>query len=560
MLPVIAAHNLSKRYRLGTRTHRFDRLTELISLRAQKHWNWMRGRSRVENRREQWIWGLDNVSFEVTAGEVIGIMGPNGAGKSTLLKVLSRITDPTSGCVRLRGRASSLLEVGTGFHPDLTGRENIFLNGSILGMPKAEVRAKLDEIVDFSEIEDYLDTPVKRYSSGMFVRLAFAVAAHLEPEILIVDEVLAVGDMAFQKKCLGKMEDVSKQGRTVLLVSHNLATIKHLCQRGIVLRRGKLAFDGIVKDAIDFYANSVFGEGSTSDLGMVDLRVTGRRAPEFRIPFLEGLGIYAEDGFALKTVLPYGAPLQIRVDCRLRRPVRHVDVLLSFNSLLDEAIFVANSGFDPNCANEEVWGERTFICDIPSFSLVPGDYMVNVSLVVRGIWIDCVDDAARFSVMASDHYGTGRVPKHGRCVLPHGWTTYSGRSLSIVRQSKTFEAMPEESESPIRVLSASVDLGVSRTRVMLLRQFGFDATFSESKRHALELIEKKAFDVLVFGSALSRDTGWELAGVFRTHNSKGKIIEIIPTVWTATRYRPDATVLDSDEANRLPETIHSMFA
>ena len=560
MLPVIAAHNLSKRYRLGTHTHSFDRLTELISLRAQKYWNSVRGRSRVGNRREKWIWGLDNVSFEVRAGEVIGIMGANGAGKSTLLKVLSRITDPTSGYVRLRGRASSLLEVGTGFHPDLTGRENIFLNGSILGMTKAEVRAKLDEIVAFSEVENYLDTPVKRYSSGMFVRLAFAVAAHLDPEILIVDEVLAVGDVAFQKKCLGKMEDVSKEGRTVLFVSHNLAIIKHLCQRGMVLRRGKLAFDGTVKDAMDFYVNSVFGEGSTSDLGMVDLRVTGRRAPEFRIPFLEGLGMYAEEGFPLKTVLPYGAPLQLRVDCRLDRPVRHFDVLLSFNSLLDEAIFVANSGFDPNCANEEeVSGERMFICDIPSFSLVPGDYMVNVSLLVRGQWIDCVDDAARFSVMATDHYGTGRVPKYGRCVLPHRWATYSGRSLSGVRQSTTCEEMPEESETPIRVLSANVDLDVSRTRVTLLEQFGFDAMFSESKQHALELIEKKAFDVLVFGSALSRDTGWELAGVFRARNSKGKIIEIIPTVCTPPRYRPDATVLDS-EANRLPETIHSIYA
>ncbi|MBV9180925.1 MAG: ABC transporter ATP-binding protein, partial [Acidobacteria bacterium] len=360
-------------------------------------------------------------------------------GKSTLLKVLSRITDPTSGYARLRGRASSLLEVGTGFHPDLTGRENIFLNGSILGMTKAEVNAKLDEIVAFSEIDSYLDTPVKRYSSGMFVRLAFAVAAHLEPEILIVDEVLAVGDMAFQKKCLGKMEDVSKQGRTVLFVSHNLATIKHLCQRGIILCQGKMAFDGAVEDAMNFYVNSVFGEASQSDLGLLDLRVTGRRASEFKTPVLERLGLYTGDGFPLKTFLPYGAPLQIRVDCRLRRPTRHVDVLVSFNSLLDEAIFVANSGFDPNCANEEVCGERRFVCDIPSVSLIPGDYMVNVSLVARGKWIDCVDDAARFSVMANDHYGTGRVPKHGRCVLPHHWSINKVGRLSPQLKSPTFD-------------------------------------------------------------------------------------------------------------------------
>src|SRR5215831_18984508 len=252
MLPILEAHKLSKRYRVGTATRNFDRLTEFISRGVQRQWNVWRGGQERKRPEEQWIWSLDNVSFAVEAGEVVGVIGANGAGKSALLKVLSRITDPTSGYARLRGRAASLLEVGTGFHPDLTGRENIFLNGSILGMSNAEVCSKLDEIVAFSEIENYLDTPVKRYSSGMFVRLAFAVAAHLEPEILIVDEVLAVGDMAFQKKCLGKMEDVSKQGRTVLLVSHNLATIKHLCQRGIVLRRGKLAFDGIVKDAIDF--------------------------------------------------------------------------------------------------------------------------------------------------------------------------------------------------------------------------------------------------------------------------------------------------------------------
>ena len=428
MLPMIEAHNLSKRYHLGTSTHNFDRLTELISFRAQRYWNWLRQRSRAEKGGEQWIWGLHDVSFAVRAGEVVGIIGANGAGKSTLLKVLSRITDPTSGQVRLRGRASSLLEVGTGFHPDLTGRENIFLNGSILGMSRAEVRSKLDEIVAFSEIEKYLDTPVKRYSSGMFVRLAFAVAAHLEPEILIVDEVLAVGDMAFQKKCLGKMEDVSKDGRTVLFVSHNLATIKSLCQRGIVLRRGSLVFDGTVQDAIDSYVNSVFGDGPKSDLGMVDLRVGGR-APEFRVPLLERLGLFTESGLPLKTFLPYASPLQIRVDCQFERPVRHVEVLLSFNSLLDEAIFVANSGFDSNCVKEEVCGERTFICDIPSFSLVPGDYMLNVSLVVRGKWIDCVDDAARFRVMATDHYGTGCVPKHGHCVLPHHWSAYTGRSL-----------------------------------------------------------------------------------------------------------------------------------
>ncbi len=182
------------------------------------------------------FWALRNVSFEVRRGEVVGIIGRNGAGKSTLLKILSRITDPTEGRVKLRGRVASLLEVGTGFHPELTGRENIYLNGAILGMSRAEIRAKFDEIVSFAEVEKFLDTPVKRYSSGMYVRLAFAVAAHLEPEILLVDEVLAVGDAAFQKKCLGKMEEVSRGGRTILFVSHQMAAVQNLCQSGILLK------------------------------------------------------------------------------------------------------------------------------------------------------------------------------------------------------------------------------------------------------------------------------------------------------------------------------------
>jgi lipopolysaccharide transport system ATP-binding protein len=440
MLPLIEAHKLSKRYRLGTATRNFDRLTEFISRGVQEQCKLWSGGQQRKRSEERWIWSLDNVSFEVEAGEVVGVIGANGAGKSTLLKVLSRITDPTSGYARLRGRAASLLEVGSGFHPDLTGRENIFLNGSVLGMSNAEVRSKLDQIVAFSEIENYLDTPVKRYSTGMFVRLAFAVAAHLDPEILIVDEVLAVGDLAFQKKCLGKMEDVGKDGRTVLFVSHNLGIVKNLCQRCIVLGRGKLLFDGTVDDAIDYYVNGVLGEGFAADLGAIDLNVAGKRAPEFTVPYLQRVGLYSESGSPLQAFLPYGSPLQVRLDCQFDRPVRHLDVLLSFNSLLDEAIFVANSGFDPNCGSGQFVGEHTFICDIPNFCLVPGDYMLNISLVVRGKWIDCVDNAARFSVMASDHYGTGRVPKHGWCVLPHSWSAYRGRSFSAEADSDPFEA------------------------------------------------------------------------------------------------------------------------
>ncbi|MDB6052818.1 MAG: transporter ATP-binding protein [Verrucomicrobiales bacterium] len=199
------------------------------------------------------FWALKNINFDVQSGEVIGIIGRNGAGKSTLLKILSRISEPSTGRITLRGRIASLLEVGTGFHPELSGRENVFLNGAILGMSQQEIRRKFDEIVAFAEVEQFLDTPVKRYSSGMYVRLAFAVAAHLEPEILIVDEVLAVGDMQFQKKCLGKMENVAGEGRTVLFVSHNMGTIKALCKRGILLKKGEIAMDGRIEPVISAY-------------------------------------------------------------------------------------------------------------------------------------------------------------------------------------------------------------------------------------------------------------------------------------------------------------------
>ncbi len=214
--------------------------------------------------QEEIFWALDDVSFEIEPGEVVGVMGQNGAGKSTLLKILSRITEPTTGEIKINGRVGSLLEVGTGFHPDLTGRENVFLNGAILGMKRAEIIAKFDEIVAFAEIDRFLDTPVKRYSSGMRVRLGFAVAAHLNPEILIVDEVLAVGDVAFQKKCLGKMNDVAGGGRTVLFVSHNMSAVRHLCTRGIYLNAGKVAFTGEVSDCIDLYLKH--GDSGVGDI------------------------------------------------------------------------------------------------------------------------------------------------------------------------------------------------------------------------------------------------------------------------------------------------------
>jgi lipopolysaccharide transport system ATP-binding protein len=250
--PVIEINNLSKRFVLSHEGEaRYKSFREVLTEKAT-FWK----KSNTQQLREE-FWALKDVSFQVNAGDRIGIIGRNGAGKSTLLKILSRITEPTTGQIKIRGRVASLLEVGTGFHPELTGRENIFLNGAILGMGRSEIRKKFDEIVAFAEIEKFLDTPVKRYSSGMYVRLAFAVAAHLDPEILVVDEVLAVGDAQFQKKCLGKMEDVSRsEGRTVLFVSHQLGMVKSLCDKGLVLSKGNVAFTGSSSAAIDYYINN----------------------------------------------------------------------------------------------------------------------------------------------------------------------------------------------------------------------------------------------------------------------------------------------------------------
>src|SRR5207237_6789407 len=265
--PIIRVEGLGKRYSLRhNRPQRYTALRDVIADKAKRLFRPDGGGSKLptpgsELPSKEDFWALRNVSFDVREGEVVGIIGRNGAGKSTLLKILSRITDPTEGKVVLKGRVASLLEVGTGFHPELTGRENIYLNGAILGMTKAEIKSKFDEIVAFAETEKFLDTPVKRYSSGMYVRLAFAVAAHLEPEILVVDEVLAVGDAEFQKKCLGKMEQVSRGGRTVLFVSHNMAAIEALCSSGLVLAEGKLVTRADAKAAVETYLRQLSRRG-----------------------------------------------------------------------------------------------------------------------------------------------------------------------------------------------------------------------------------------------------------------------------------------------------------
>lgn len=422
MAVIIQVEKLSKQYRLGTAGLTTDSFREFLTQGLRRPWDILRGASgnRYQRSDREFLWALRDVNFEVEEGDVVGIVGRNGAGKSTLFKLLSRITDPTEGFIRIRGRLASLLEVGTGFHPELTGRENIFLNGAILGMKKSEIVSQFDEIVAFAEIGKFLDTPVKRYSSGMYVRLAFAVAAHLNPEILVVDEVLAVGDVAFQRKCLGKMSEVSQGGRTVLFVSHNMAAVENLCRRGLVLEQGRLVFGGTAKEAVDYYLHSLSGDGMGSAASVVDLTNAPGRRRHFQ-PLLKRLELFSGDGAQLNGGLPIGAPLKARIHFQLENPCSSFDACLAFDSLGGQRIFTAHSVFEPRRPHGERVGEQVFVCEIPSLALVPGEYKIKVGLDIGGTEVDSVEDATRLTVIESDYYGTGKVPWNGTCVLKHQW-------------------------------------------------------------------------------------------------------------------------------------------
>ena len=421
MLPIIEVCNLSKQYRLGARFRRTETFRELVTRKARVPWDVLRGRrsKNIAPVGRELFWALRDVSFDVHRGEALGVIGRNGAGKSTLLKIMSRITDPTEGQIRLRGRLASLLEVGTGFHSELTGRENIFLNGAILGMRKAEIISRFDEIVAFSEVEKFLDTPVKHYSSGMYVRLAFAVAAHLNPEILVIDEVLAVGDAAFQKKCLGKMNEVSRSGRTVLFVSHNMATVESLCQRAIVLEQGKLAFAGASKDAVQYYLQRLADSGGMGGGHIADLTSASGRSRTSK-PLLQRLEFYTGDDEPLGC-LKIGDPLRVRVFFRLENPTDSFDVGIGFNSMYGQRVFTAHSFFEPDRRHGARVGPQVFVCDIPSFTLTQGTYALRVWLDVNNFEADLIEDAARITVVESDYYGTGKAPWNGALVLKHRW-------------------------------------------------------------------------------------------------------------------------------------------
>jgi lipopolysaccharide transport system ATP-binding protein len=367
---VIQIEDLSKQYRLGQVG------TGTISHDLNRWWYRVRGKEdpyvkigdvneRTVKGSSEYVWALKDINFEVKRGEVVGIIGRNGAGKSTLLKILSRTTTPTTGSLRIKGRIASLLEVGTGFHPELTGRENIFLNGAILGMTKEGIRKKFDEIVGFAGIERYTETPVKRYSSGMYVRLAFAVAAHLEPEILIVDEVLAVGDLEFQKKCLGKMHDVSsKEGRTILFVSHNMGAIKTLCTQGILMKNGKLDYFGTTNGAIDRYLRS----GSIESTGYFK-----NAEPKIDSDILE-VKILGKDN-AIAERFAFDEP--VRIGFVVRVAEKHLDAMFAFRvrDQLERNVFTTQI---PIRQFVNKAGEYEFTATIPPSTLVPNRYELIV--------------------------------------------------------------------------------------------------------------------------------------------------------------------------------------
>jgi lipopolysaccharide transport system ATP-binding protein len=374
----ILVDNLSKLYRLGgTSAFQYGSLRDVLSKTFSSPLRYLHRKSRSTNKEDSLdlsLWALKDVGFDIKRGEVIGIIGRNGAGKSTLLKILSRITEPTKGYARINGRVGSLLEVGTGFHPELTGRENIYLNGAILGMKRLEIARKFDEIVAFAEIEKFIDTPVKRYSSGMYTRLAFSVAAHMEPEILLVDEVLAVGDAAFQKKCLGKMGDVAQQGRTILFVSHNMGSMSRLCRQGIWLNQGKLEKQGPINDVIDCYIESAL-QSAAEVTYPVDEKKT------FQVTKLSILDHWGNSSTQLDRIYPFTVEIEYLVKERI------VGAHVGFALDKADGTLVCSTA-DNDRAIEEAIDRQPGLyrarVEFPGDLLIPGTYQIRVALAKYG--------------------------------------------------------------------------------------------------------------------------------------------------------------------------------
>lgn len=401
MSSIISVRNLSKCYYLRHQKQR----EKYIALRDEVVRNVKRvimssrdllyGKKMIDaNVREQ-FWALKNVSFELNQGEVLGVIGRNGAGKSTLLKLLSRITEPTAGRIEIHGRVASLLEVGTGFHPELTGRENIFLNGAILGMTRSEIRRKFDEIVAFSEVEKFLDTPVKRYSSGMYVRLAFAVAAHLEPEVLVVDEVLAVGDAAFQKKCMGKMKDVGNSGRTVLFVSHNMEAVMRLCPTSLYLERGMVKGFGPTTDMIKAYMDHGSGQNAEIELTQHPRAFQEEGARFQRIRVISGFPSESAWSF------PYGSLISFQVEFIVQKHLEDVDIAFQ---IFSSGIQIASAGLLQQCSKTARLspGVHLLSVTIEEPLLNPGTFSLGLSLVSGMTQIDNISEVVQFEVTPSE--------------------------------------------------------------------------------------------------------------------------------------------------------------
>lgn len=423
----IEFNNIGKQYRLGVIG------TGTLSRDLNRWWALFRGKEdpylRIgdENNRSQkassdYVWALKDIDFKVEQGDVVGIIGKNGAGKSTLLKILSRVTSPTIGNIRVKGRIASLLEVGTGFHPEMTGRENVYMNGSIMGMTKTEITRKLEEIVDFAGVEKYIDTPVKRYSSGMTVRLGFSIAAHLEPEILVVDEVLAVGDAEFQKKAIGKMQDVSRGGeRTVLFVSHNMAAIRNLCHNGVVLNNGKLDFIGQVDECIDHYMQLCNkGESYTS---LADAKREGRCNGKVR---------FVDIAFLNESDHPIsprcGSYLKIRVKIIANQDVRNCLIGLGIRDMFGNPMMSFPTDMTIGNMSFKI-GEHIMDLVIPKLPLTGGSYRISLSAGIDGEFADFLLNTIKFDVYDDDYFGQGRVIAphlRGKIVLcSHEWSLKS---------------------------------------------------------------------------------------------------------------------------------------
>ena len=392
MPSAIRVENLGKKYilrhQVGGGRHSYVALRDVLAHKFKR----LLKPEREENKAREEFWALKDVSFEIQQGEAVGIIGRNGAGKSTLLKLLSRITEPSAGQIELEGRVASLLEVGTGFHPELTGRENIFLNGAVLGMTRAEIKRKFDEIVAFAEVEKFLDTPVKRYSSGMYMRLAFAVAAHLEPEILVVDEVLAVGDAAFQKKCLGKMQDVSRtEGRTILFVSHNMDAIARLCTKCFYFAQGELKMTGTPYEAIKAY--SEYSRQVASEIDLTTLPRAFEGTDDARFIRLRSM----QNGQAA-WFFEYGKPLEFSVEISVAHPIEDPDIAYQIFSVTGVQLASTNT-YQARRIERLLPGRYCLNIKIPDFFLNPGTYTLGFSMVVSERNVDNVPGAVQIEIL-----------------------------------------------------------------------------------------------------------------------------------------------------------------